>query len=168
VSQLRQAAWNSRRFRRSIFWHKVGSVLVHVDCTVPVARVRDELTRIVSRSKLWDRQVVNLQVTDAREGTIVLRALMRAATASAVWDLRCEVREEIIAFLQRKYPQALPKPRAELTLRDGAREEPTGGAAEARRRRTDGRTFARAVVSTFLTPTRWRRRSPGQCRHRRR
>jgi hypothetical protein len=49
-------------------------VLVHLDCTVPVARVRDELTRIVSRSKLWDRQVVNLQVTDAREGTIVLRA----------------------------------------------------------------------------------------------
>jgi len=101
----------------------IGSVLVHVDYTVPVARVRDELTRIVSRSKLWDRQVVNLQVTDAKDGAIELRALMSAASASAVWDLRCEVREQLIAFLQRDYPQALPKRRAELTLRDGAREE---------------------------------------------
>jgi small-conductance mechanosensitive channel len=101
----------------------IGSVLVHVDYTVPVARVRDELTRIVSPSKLWDRQVVNLQVTDAKDGAIELRALMSAASASAVWDLRCEVREQLIAFLQRDYPHALPKRRAELTLRDGAREE---------------------------------------------
>jgi small-conductance mechanosensitive channel len=101
----------------------IGSVLVYVDYAVPVARVRDELTRIVSRSKLWDRQVVNLQVTDAKDGAIELRALMSAANASAVWDLRCEVREQLIAFLQRDYPQALPKRRAELTLRDGAREE---------------------------------------------
>jgi hypothetical protein len=53
----------------------------------------------------------------------VLRALMSAGTASAAWDLRCEVREELVAFLQREYPHALPKRRAGLTLHDGAREE---------------------------------------------
>jgi hypothetical protein len=68
----------------------------------------------------WDRQVVNLQVTDANEGTVELRALVSAANASAAWDLRCEVREQLIAFLQREYPHALPRRRAEVLLRDAA------------------------------------------------
>jgi small-conductance mechanosensitive channel len=101
----------------------IGSVLIYVDYTVPVARVREELTKIASRSKLWDRQVVNLQVTDAKDGVVELRALVSAANVSAVWDLRCEVREQLVAFLQRDYPQALPRRRAEVMLRDAARAE---------------------------------------------
>jgi len=100
----------------------IGSVLIYVDYTVPVARVRKEFTDIVSRSKLWDGQVVNLQVTDAKNDTIELRALVSAADAGATADLRCEVREALIAFLQREYPQALPKRRAEVTLTEGARQ----------------------------------------------
>jgi small-conductance mechanosensitive channel len=100
----------------------IGSVLICVDYTVPVARIREELTKIVSRSKLWDGQVVNLQVTDAKHGTVELRALVSAANAPAAWDLRCEVREALIAFLQREYPHALPKQRAEVTLNEGARQ----------------------------------------------
>ncbi len=112
----------------------IGSVLIHVDYTVPVARVREKLSEIVSQSKLWDRQVVNLQVTDAKEGTIELRALVSAASAPAAWDLRCEVREKLIAFLQQEFPQALPRRRTEVTLTDAARAElqpgPRGGIAE--------------------------------------
>jgi hypothetical protein len=101
-------------------------------------------TKERNRSKLWDRQVANLQVTDATaEGTIVLRALMSAATALAVWDLCCEGREELIAFLQREYPQALPKRRTELTLHDGAREE------------TERRTPSRPAVAARAAG-RWR------------
>jgi small-conductance mechanosensitive channel len=101
----------------------IGSVLIYVDYAVPIGRVREELTRIASRSKLWDRQVANLQVTDARDGVVELRALVSAANASAVWDLRCEVREQLIAFLQHDYPQALPRRRAEVMLQDAARAE---------------------------------------------
>jgi hypothetical protein len=43
-----------------------------------------------------------------------LRALMSAADASAAWTLRCEVREKLVDFIKREYPQALPKVRAEL------------------------------------------------------
>jgi small-conductance mechanosensitive channel len=99
----------------------IGSVLIYVDYTVPVARVREELSKIVSRSKLWDGQVVNLQVTDAKNDTIELRALVSAADAGKTSDLRCEVREALIAFLQREYPEALPKRRAEVMLSEGAR-----------------------------------------------
>ncbi len=112
----------------------IGSVLIHVDYTVPVGRVREKLSEIVSQSKLWDCQVVNLQVTDAKEGTIELRALVSAASAPAAWDLRCEVREKLIAFLQQEFPQALPRRRTEVTLTDAARAElqpgPRGGIAE--------------------------------------
>jgi small-conductance mechanosensitive channel len=102
----------------------IGSVMIYVDYTVPVPRLREELTRILSRSKLWDGQVVNLQVTDAKADTIELRALVSAANASVAFDLRCEVREALIAFLQREYPNALPKRRAEVTLADAGRGTP--------------------------------------------
>ena len=100
----------------------IGTVLIYLDYTVPVARVREELSKIVARSKLWDGQVVNLQVTDAKHGTIELRVLASAVNASAAWDLRCEVREALIAFLQREYPHALPKQRAELTVNENVRQ----------------------------------------------
>jgi small-conductance mechanosensitive channel len=101
----------------------IGSVVIHMDYSIPVARVRDQLSEIVSQSNLWDRRVVNLQVTNATEGTIELRALVSAGNASAVWDLRCEVREKLIAFLQQTCPQALPRRRADVTLVDAARSE---------------------------------------------
>ena len=111
----------------------IGSVLLYVDYTVPVARVREKLSEIVAQSTLWDRQVVNLQVSDAKEGTIELRALMSASSASAAWDLRCEVREKLVAFLQQEFPSALPRRRAEITLaeeKDGSMQQPRGSIAE--------------------------------------
>lgn len=92
----------------------IGAVLLWVDYTVPVARIRSELESIVKSTKLWDGQVVNLQVVDSNERAIQLRALVSARTSPEAWDLRCEVREKLIAFLQARYPGALPKQRAEL------------------------------------------------------
>jgi small-conductance mechanosensitive channel len=92
----------------------IGSVFIHTDYAVPVDLVRQKLDEIVRASKLWDGRVVNLQVTDAKERTIELRALVSARTAPACWDLRCEVREKLIAFLQQDFPNALPRERAEV------------------------------------------------------
>lgn len=92
----------------------IGSVFVHVDYTVPVDRVREKLKDIAKASPLWDGQVVNLQVTDATEGTIELRALVSARTSPSAWDLRCEVREKLIAFLQEELPGSLPRVRASM------------------------------------------------------
>ena len=55
-----------------------------------------------------------LQVTDAKEHTLEIRALASAADASLAWDLRCEVREKLIHFLQRNYPESLPRVRASV------------------------------------------------------
>ncbi len=92
----------------------LGTVFVYTDYRIPVEDVRDQLHRILESSGLWDGKVWGLQVTDTSEQTMTLRALMSAPDSGKAWDLRCHVREKLIDFLQRKYPQSLPRTRAEL------------------------------------------------------
>ena len=92
----------------------LGTVTVHCDYTVPVAAVRAELERIAANDARWDGKVVGLQVTDAGERSLELRALVSAADSGTAWDLRCAVREQLIDFIRREYPEALPRLRAEL------------------------------------------------------
>ncbi len=89
----------------------LGTIFIFTDYTVPVDAVRDELRRICEGSDLWDKKVCGLQVTNATETTLELRALVSARDASMAWDLRCFVREKLVAFLQKNYPQALPRTR---------------------------------------------------------
>jgi hypothetical protein len=87
----------------------LGTVFLQVDYGVPVDAVREELTRILEASPNWDRKVNVLQVTDAKERTLELRALASSSDASKSWDLRCEVREKLVAFVQKNYPDSLPR-----------------------------------------------------------
>jgi small-conductance mechanosensitive channel len=92
----------------------IGSVMFQVDYTASVDRIRAKLEEIVKDSKLWDGQVVSLQVTDLRDRTMEMRALASARNASSAWNLRCEIREKLIAFLQKEMPAALPIARARI------------------------------------------------------
>ena len=95
----------------------IGAVFLYTDYTVPVAAVRKELHRVLKSSPLWDKKVWNLQVTDTTDRSLELRALMSASDVSSMWDLRCEVRERLVGFIQRKHPEWLPKLRGELVPR---------------------------------------------------
>ncbi len=90
----------------------LGTVFVYTDYTIPIEDVRREHERIVQGSDLWDGKVCVVQVTDARENTIEIRLLMSASNSGSLWDLRCKVREEIIAFIAQRYPDSLPRVRA--------------------------------------------------------
>jgi len=92
----------------------IGSVFLYVDYTVPMEEVRQELYNILEKSPHWDKKVKVLQVTNTTERTVELRALMSAADSPTAWNLRCEVREKLIEFLQKKYPKGLPRTRVEL------------------------------------------------------
>ena len=92
----------------------LGIVFLYMDYRVPVEAIRAELQRIAEGSDLWDGKVCGVQVTGATADAVEVRALVSAADASAAWDLRCEVRERLIDFLQRNYPDALPRVRAEV------------------------------------------------------
>jgi small-conductance mechanosensitive channel len=91
----------------------LGSIFIYVDYTFPIAVLRAEFERIVKESPLWDKRVAVLQVTDAREHTVEVRALASAADASQAWDLRCDIREKLVSFIQQHYPASLPRLRIE-------------------------------------------------------
>lgn len=108
----------------------IGAVHLEVDYTTPVERVRAELERIVAATPRWDGKTWNLQVTQAGTQTLQLRALISAADSPTLWDLRCEVREHLVAFLQRELPECLPRVRAEVLheeAADGDAEEQVQG-----------------------------------------
>jgi len=91
----------------------LGTVLIYADYNIPVKEIRNELSRVLKESPLWDKKANALQVTNVTEKTVELRALMSAADSSALWDLRCEVREKLLEFLQTRFPKCLPKVRIE-------------------------------------------------------
>lgn len=93
-----------------------GTVFIHADYSVPVERVRETFHEILKASPLWDGKAANLQVTDSKERSLELRAIVSAGNAGALWDLRCEVREKLIAYLQREYPEALPRARTDIKV----------------------------------------------------
>jgi hypothetical protein len=69
------------------------------------------LKRLVENNPKWDRKVCGLQVTDTKQTTIEVRALVSSTDPGKVFDLRCEVREGLIQFLCRNYPESLPRSR---------------------------------------------------------
>jgi small-conductance mechanosensitive channel len=92
----------------------VGMVTIQADYSVSVDDVRAELRRILEGSELWDGKSWGVQVTSAGERTIELRALLSAAESGALWDLRCLVRERLIAYLNAGQPDSLPRLRTKL------------------------------------------------------
>jgi small-conductance mechanosensitive channel len=96
----------------------VGAVHFYVDYRAPVDRIRQQAKEIVARAEQWDGKVVSLQVTDAKEQTLELRVLVSAEGGGALWSLRCDVRERLIAWLQQHHPEALPRARAEVEIAD--------------------------------------------------
>lgn len=92
----------------------LGAVTLQVDYATPVDELREELVRIVKASTLWDEKVAGIQVVDSGERSMTLRALVSASNSARAWDLRCEVREKLIAFLNANHPQALPRTRAQF------------------------------------------------------
>jgi hypothetical protein len=88
--------------------------MLFCDYTVPVEELRRELLEFVKTSPLWDHRAATLQVVDATEHTVQLRALVSAATSGRAWDLRCAVREHLVAYLRDHYPSALPRTRLEM------------------------------------------------------
>ncbi|MFC4169132.1 mechanosensitive ion channel family protein [Teichococcus aestuarii] len=92
----------------------IGTVMMYVDHTAPVPAMRAKLEEVARASRLWDGRVVSLQVTDFKQGTMEVRLLVSASNAGRAFDLRCEVREKMIGWLQAEHPHALPRQRAEI------------------------------------------------------
>jgi small-conductance mechanosensitive channel len=89
----------------------IGTVFLYTDYTIPFKALREELSRILDTTDLWDKKVKVLQVTDSKEQTVESRILVSAKNSPTCWDLRVYVREKMIEFIQQNYPDSLPKAR---------------------------------------------------------
>tara|TARA_Y100000310_G_C20690821_1_gene822093 strand:- start:879 stop:1940 length:1062 start_codon:yes stop_codon:yes gene_type:complete len=92
----------------------IGTVFLHLDYRTPIEPLRAKLSEILKAETKWDGNVDNLQVVDTKEYTVVVRALMSAKNSPTAWDLRCSVREKLINFLQKEYPESLPVQRIQM------------------------------------------------------
>ncbi|MDT9545937.1 MAG: mechanosensitive ion channel [Chlorobium sp.] len=120
--------WDQRRLIVPITWfierpfenwtrnsqELLGTVFIYADYAIPIQSLRAELERVVRATPLWDGRVVKLQVTNTTEKSVELRALVSAANSSDLWELRCLVREELVAFIRTDHPGGIPRVRMEM------------------------------------------------------
>jgi small-conductance mechanosensitive channel len=92
----------------------IGTAYVYVDYDAPIGAMRDKLAEILKGAKQWDGNVISLQVTDLTDRTMQVRCLASARNSGDTFDLRCVIREEMIAWLKAEHPEALPQGRFRL------------------------------------------------------
>ncbi|MFT3718756.1 mechanosensitive ion channel family protein [Pseudorhodoferax sp.] len=122
------AIWDQRRLVIPLQWfienpfqnwtrknaELIGTVFLWVDYRLPLEPLRAEARRLCEACPEWDGRLCKLQVVEAGERGMQLRLLATAADSGKAWDLRCFLREGLIAFIAREYPKCLPVTRAEL------------------------------------------------------
>lgn len=99
----------------------IGTLFLYVDYRAPIEAIRAEAQRVTENAPEWDRRVFNLQVTEVTDKAVQLRIMVSARDAGRNWDLRCRVREGMLAFLAREYPESLPTVR----IQDGRETQAT-------------------------------------------
>jgi small-conductance mechanosensitive channel len=107
----------------------LGTVLLYLDYTAPIDLIRQKAIEIVAQSKSPSGKVINVQVTNTSPQAMELRVLVSADTAGETSNLCAYVREMLIGFIQREYPQALPRSRSE-TVSPSPQTAPVSQAAQ--------------------------------------
>ena len=98
----------------------IGTVFLWVDYRMPLQPLRDAAQAACEAAVEWDKRLCLVQVVEAGERSMQLRVLVTSGNSSLSWDLRCKVREALIDFMQREYPQFLPVTRVESDTALGA------------------------------------------------
>jgi small-conductance mechanosensitive channel len=89
----------------------LGTIELDVDWQLPVDAMREHLAALLADEPLWDQRASSLQVTGATGDRVRVRIVVTAQDAPALWDLRCNVREEMVAWVRDRQPDALPRTR---------------------------------------------------------
>lgn len=89
----------------------MGTVFFYVGYDLPVQAIRDFVPQILKDNPNWDGRVFNVQITNSNELYKEMRILVSSSDASKNWDLRTEVREKVIDFIQANYPECFVKVR---------------------------------------------------------
>lgn len=102
----------------------IGSIYFHVDHAAEVPRIREAFLSAVESNRHWDGETAVLQVTDHTTEGIELRGIAGASDAGSAWDLRCEVREAVLAFIRTEMPEAIARDRLRVSGPPSVEEKP--------------------------------------------
>jgi hypothetical protein len=97
----------------------IGSAIIWLDYGIPIEPLRQEFTRLLEATPLWNGVTATVQVVDSGEKAIQIRFLMSAKNSNTLWDLRCYMREGMIVFIQQHFPAYLPRFRAQMVEEQG-------------------------------------------------
>lgn len=87
----------------------LAPVLLHLDLAADIPPIRAEFERLVEQNPLWDKRVKVLQVTGMTPNSIEVRLLMSASDSGSAFDLQCQIREAMLAWLHEHEPEALAR-----------------------------------------------------------
>jgi small-conductance mechanosensitive channel len=97
----------------------IGEVDLYLDPRTPLEPLRDKLKAWVRQHSHWDGRACRLQVVDSTERSMRVKAVVSAEDSDKAWDLKCDLREEMLGFLRDHYPEYLPRIRHDLELPSG-------------------------------------------------
>lgn len=100
----------------------LGTVFLYTDYSVPVDALRTQLDLLLKDHPLWDKRVANIQITDSKDRYMEVRILLSSSDASINWDLRVDIREKMIKFINQEYPGSFAKTRIEVPTSSGLPE----------------------------------------------
>lgn len=92
----------------------IGAVMLHLDYSVPVEQLREKAREIVEAEPLWDKQVFAVQITETLPTCAQVRVLVSSFDAPSTFDLRCNVREKVLAYIRDEFPDSLPRMRVDI------------------------------------------------------
>ena len=92
----------------------IGDITLCLDWRVPVAALRAQLHTILASNSDWDGREATVVVLDTSTHLVTVRVALSAGDHMKVGALKTYVREEILAWLQREHPEALPRTRIEI------------------------------------------------------
>ncbi|MDB4942438.1 MAG: putative mechanosensitive channel protein [Labilithrix sp.] len=77
-----------------------GTVFVYADYTLPLELVRKQVDAILVGHPLWDTREKAVHLTEAMDHVIEVRVVVSASDSSRLFDLRADVREKLVTWLQ--------------------------------------------------------------------
>jgi small-conductance mechanosensitive channel len=92
----------------------IAKVVLYLDYATPVEVIRKKAAEIVAETKQGNPRLTSVQVIDASAEAIQVQILIDSDSAATTGSLAPELREKLIAFLQREHPEALPRRRNEI------------------------------------------------------
>ncbi len=97
----------------------LAPIFLHLDPLADIAPLRAEFLRQVEAHELWDRRVAGMQVTEMSAQSIEVRMLASASDSGRAFDLRCALREGMLAWIRENQPEAIARQRVDAPAGGG-------------------------------------------------